>query len=427
MAIYYVRPEGVDTNNGTSWATALKTIAAAYNLMGGTDVCYVSKRTIEATTGASYLLAFDTGLSYVCLDDSQSPSLVAATGATFAGVAAVAVGGSSGYLEGFTFSPPADKLLTMGNNRCKYKGCTFNPSFTTIGGLTLSVPNGGAAEFTDCAFNFSQIVQCFTFSAGKYTFKGGSVSSVGTQNYLMVTSASGSPYFDILFDGVDFSGYDAASLLPPGLIGSGRITFRRCKFKSSFVGTIGASKVSHDALEVVMIECDVAGAGLTYRYEADYLNGEVKGRTSTYRTGGAQVSGFNISWDCNIRNGLFPLCFATPELIAYNENTTSAITVTIEFLAFKAGLTVGEVWMELSYLGDTTSMKGTVASSEPASYVNKTALVTTSAAAWVNAPAGYTAYKIALTVSPKLVGTLIAKLRANVVGNIIIDPYLTVS
>jgi hypothetical protein len=243
----------------------------------------------------------------------------------------------------------------------------------------------------------------------------------------LITPASGSTIgFDVLFDGVDLSGVDANALVA-SVAGSGRITFRRCKLKPAFAGVIGASRATSDAMEIQLIECDVDGSGASYRYEVDMINGEIKGRTSTYRVGGASVSGFNVSWDCNIRGGVFPMCFYTPELIAYNENTTGPVTVTLEFLASKAGLTIGEVWMELSYLGEAMSMRGSTATTEPASYVNKAVLVSTSSATWVGVPNGYTAYKLSVTCSPKQIGTLIARLRANLIGNVIIDPYLTVA
>jgi hypothetical protein len=423
MTAYYVRPEGVDTNNGLSWAAAVKTLAAAYNLMAGTDVCYVSKRTIE-TSASAYTLTYDTGLSYVCVDDSQAPSLVPATGATVT-TNNFTTAGTSGYVEGLTISPNANQTITLATGKTKYKNCTFNPTYTSVGGLTIG-NSGTAIELVDCTINFNNLNQCFVFNSGKYIIRGGAVTA-SVKLTSLVNPASGSGVgFDILFDGVDLSGLDANALMG-SVAGCGRITFRRCKLKSTFAGVIGASRMTSDAMEILLIECDVDGAGLTYRYEVDMLNGEIKGRTSTYRVGGAQVSGFNVSWDCNIRGGVFPLCFYTPELIAYNENTTGPVTVTLEFLAAKAGLTVGEFWMELSYLGDTASMKGAIATSEPASYVNKSALVSTSSATWVGTPANYTAYKISLTVSPKQVGTLIARMRANLVGNIIVDPYLTVT
>jgi hypothetical protein len=423
---YYVKVGGSDSADGLTWATAKATITGAYNVMVNVDdVCYVGHNVVDATTG----WALDGGLAFVSIDATLMPGTLSAR----AGASSTAnVPNGTGYVEGIYFSRTTAANLVFAATRTKFKSCqiTANASNNVAAAITVGKSTQGMhLEFVDTDFKFTGAAQSISLSNPRMIVMGGSVSTTAGKHACLLSMLGGSStlHVDILFDGVDFTGFDATSLLNATFPASGTVVFRRCKFNASFAGVLSSGGVSSDAFQVLMLECDVAGVAPTYRYELDTRCGTIKAGTSTYRVGGASISGFNVAWNVAITTFQPPLAMCTPDLTAYNENITSPVSVTIEFLAQKSNLMAYEAWLEISYLVDATSSKGAFATSYPASYVSRNVAVQSSSATWVGTPAGYYPYKITLTMSPKQIGALTAQLKMAGAFGFIVDPYLTVA
>lgn len=455
MANVYVRSSAAGTADGTSWANAYTTLAAAQ-----TGAAFVATNTIwladdhsETTAGSlTYTFPSSPGLRILCANTHvtapptglATTAVVACTGAvtlTFTGYAYIYGGqfscGSGSSAATIVFGGTAASSLFA-------ESCKFTLASTSTGGRIVLGPStstsnhSAAVRLLNSTVSFGSTSQALNPRHGFVHIIGLAIDGAGTAPTSLFKTISG-PCGTCLVENSDLSGAAFTNLVDQSVSSATNFTFRNCKLPASVSVTTG-SNPDDGAVITNLHNCDSGATNYVLWQEG--FAGTVVHETTIVRSGGASNGTTPLSWKmASNANATYPqIPLRSPEIVQWIDTIGSSKTVTIEFVhdtnvvagqgsgtssAFKNN----EVWMEAMYLSTTGSPVGTFISSAPADVTTGASDDTSSSVTWTTT--GLTTplkQKATVTFTPQQKGYLHARACVGAASKTIyVDPLLTVA
>lgn len=411
--IYLSSVDGNDADDGSTWALAKATMAAALTAAGAGGTVYVDSAHAESSTGTKTLASPGTDASptRVLSADRTSgapPTTLLAGGAVSVTTSSPIITITGGvYFYGITFNcgnagtSPQFNILNSSSGFAVFDTCTMSSNATaspkwTVGvssgstrsriafrNCTISGPlsaslGGGVTVFENCTWSGTIATTCFVWDTSRYAYcfvRASDLSAFGSGKNL-----------------VDAAGF------------SGQIVLQNCKLGASV--TVGTGSVAgFGAVEILLIDCD--SADTNYRYHKQDYRGTITQETTIVRSGGATDGTTAISRKLvSTANPQFyvPLHF---DIIAWNETTGSSLTATVEVVTDGVTLTDAEAWVEVEYLGNGSFPISTLTHDRATNILSTPANQTSSSVTWTTTGlSSPTKQKLEVTFTPQEKGPI---------------------
>ena len=365
MATIYLRStDGDDASDGSTWALAKATLAAALTAAGAGGTVYVSASHAESQASSMTLTSPGTVTAPVrvlCVDDTGNPeppttlastASVATTGATILGL-----GAGVTYVYGLHF------IAASGFNSATFQITGTTSSWRWIidtcileagstGGVGMVLGDFGSNRrdqevvLKNTILKFNSSAQYATVR-GRLVWNGGSVDSGTVPNLLFNYTNPNEQSVEIR--GVDLSALGSGkTLVGLGNADDSYFRLQNCKLGSSVAIATGSWNSPVGAVEVV--NCD--SADTNYRYYKSTYQGEIFHESTIVRTGGASDGTTPISRKMvSTANTQFFSPLELGPLAVWNETVGSSVTSTVEVVTDGVTLTDAEAWLEVEYLG----------------------------------------------------------------------------
>lgn len=442
MAIIYLRStDGSDSDDGSTWALAKATLAAALTAAGAGGTVYVSQAHAETQATAMTLVSPGTAASLVrvcCVSDSSEPPTTMTTGATVSttGASSIIFTGFA-YVYGVSFQAGSGTSLapiTFGSSNNAWSWRLDTCSLKLQGSNAGSKIFAGVLNLRDSLLHLINTTITFPSSSSGIVCPTNLVwqdtasaldGTIPTTLFIPTTSSSGMA--NVTVRGVDLSALTSGDYLvtPAALPGSYR--FVNCKLGSS-VSAINGSIPGQGGAVVTIDNCD--SSDTNYRMEHYKYQGSIKTETSKIRSGGASDGTTPISWNMTTLAGSsFVSPLESPPISIWNETTGSSKTVTVEIAQDSAATALNddEIWIEVEYLGTSGYPMTSIASDRKANMLSSAAAQTTSGATWSNMTTP-TKQQLSVTFTPQEKGLFAARVMlAKSSTTVYVDPLITVS
>lgn len=450
MADIYVRStDGVNTDDGSTWALAKLDLAGAAAIDAAGDTIYVSDNHAESTGTSVTLNLAGTAASptkVLCVDDSAEPPTALATTATV-----TTTGGSSLTINGFVYFYGITFYVGSGFNNAgfqqaggagdvqTYENCNFRMPVTgssTSNTLRIGQETTGQlvshVTWRNCNVRFGgHSNQGIRVSGGDLEWMGGAYISGASASHNVFASgnAGNGRSSNAIVSGVDFSAMPTANnLVSCDSQNRAKVIIRNCKLPASWSGAL-FSGTRTPGSRVEMHNCD--NADTNYRlWIEDYL-GTIKHESTIVRSGGASDGTTPLSWIMtSLANAEYPtLHLYSPEIAIWNDTTGSSKTVTIEVITDNVTLNDDECWLEVMYLGTSGYPLGSWVTDCKADIMATAAAQASSSETWTTTGlATPVKQKLSVSFTPQEKGYLIARVvLAKPSTTLYVDPKLTVS
>lgn len=359
--------DGLDTDNGGTWALAKATIAGAISASVAGDNIYLSY--IHAESSASLLTISAIGsrtafYNIVSVNDSLDAPSTIQSGASFTttGSTNLTVGTTSscGYTSGVIFKcgegSTTDGRLSINSRNSLYENCTFRVASTsaTLGDLRLSAL--GILTFKNCTIQFDggNAQKMYMLSTGKFIMDGGTISS-GTTTIGLITPTTSSL---MVFNNVDLSTCPASIVLvTSGIAGYTKTVFSNCKLPSGWIQTSASTGSFYEDERVELYNCYAGNSKIGFYIVA--TNGIASEKVGSYRTRGSNNGeyGWCISMATTTLAKFPASVFVGPINTIYNNYVDSVVTLRFEVTHSAQGsgasgnLTNRDFWIELDVPG----------------------------------------------------------------------------
>lgn len=369
MATIYLRStDGSDSDDGSTWALAKATLAAALTAAGAGGTVYMSQSHAESTAGSLTLTSPGTAadpVSILCVNDAAAPpTALATTGAvsttgsmtlTFAGYAyyyGVVFTGSDGANNPTWQLGSVNSALWHRFDSCKivFGGSgTTNAEFRITGGGTSAAANGTRVEWNNTTFQAANTAHRIRVQNAIFDWTNTPSAIAGATiptNLFGLTAMAGGR---IRLHGVDLSAIGSGKNIVDVQSGSFDFLMQNCKLGSSVTIAPGTHP-GQAGNRVRVVNCD--SADTNYRDYEKVYQGEIFTETTIVRSGGASDGttprSFKMISSANAK-------FVSPLFLEYipfwNDTTGSPVTVTVPVLTDNVTLTDAEAWVEVEYLG----------------------------------------------------------------------------
>lgn len=448
MAIIYLRStDGSDSDDGSTWALAKATLAAALTAAGAGGTVYMSQAHAETQSTAMTLAspgASEALVSVLCVDDTAEPPTTLAASGTVSTTGASGISFTVGctYYYGVTFSagdgaslaPISLGVTASGVSLYILEKCALKLNSTTINANQLiSLGNGNVntkeqlIRLINTTVQFGNAAQKIR-PVSRVEWLGTPSAIVGAVIPDVLFSHLANMPTQVLVSGVDLSAMGSGkSLVNLAAAGQPVYRFSNCKFGASsgiVTGTNGGA-----GGPIVMVDnCD--SADTNYRMEHYKYQGSIKSETSKIRSGGASDGTTPISWNMTTLTGAsFVSPLESPPIAIWNDTAGSAKTITVEIAQNSAAtaLTNEEIWLEVEYLGTTGYPISSVISDRKTDILATAADQTSSTVTWNNMTTP-TRQKLEVTFTPQEKGAIQCRVMlAKPSVTVYVDPLVTVA
>jgi hypothetical protein len=396
MAVKYVYSAAAGAANGSTWADAYTTLAAAFAGMAAGDTAYVADDHAETQASAMTLTSPGTAADpcrVLCARRSGgsvppvSADLRTTGTITTTGANAITLEGFA-YCYGLTFScgtgaSTASIVFGAGSamgwtlEACKLILVNTSASSTIALGSTSAVNYGN--KWLNTTVKFAATGQAIMLAGGVFEWKGtaSAVDAAGSIPTTLVkgTSRTGSA----LIEGVDLSALGAGSTIFGAASSASQLVAKDCKLGSSVTP---AATPTAPGSKASLIRCD---SGDTNYTQSSYQYGGTQTvETTIVRTGGASDGTTSVAWKLvTTANPEWHAPFECLPIVIWNETTGSAVTVTVEGV-WDAGAVPNddEIWLEAEYLGTSGFPLGNFANDSKADILATAAAQTSSSETW---------------------------------------------
>jgi hypothetical protein len=451
MANYYVRSLAAGTADGSSWANAYLTLAAALSAAASAagDTFWVADDHAETQATQITLTSKGTNANpciILCVNThvTQPPTAkgtlatittTVASNINFAGFAycygITFKAGSGGSSASFNFNPTTTFGWKM--EACALQLINTNTSARLFVGLGASGSAKDAyLELFNTTIQFGSVSQGISPGSGRFIWRGTASALTGatlpTSLFLPFAGASGVAEVA----GVDLSAMGSGkNLVSAGIanVAGLDIYFRNCELGAS-VGIITGTVTAQGGVRVFLENCN--SGNVNYGMEHYKYQGSIVHETTIVRTGGASDGVTPISWKMvTLASGAsFRLPLESPPIYIWNDTTGSAKILTIEFLHDSlTNLKNDDIWLNVEHLGTASLPLSIFADNRKADEFATAADQTTSSIAWTTT--GLTnpnKQKLQVTVTPQIKGWFRLSVRlAKVSYTVYVDPAVTVS
>ena len=403
MADVYVDSSATGADDGTSKTDAYPSMSAA--LTGeGDGQRYLLSHTHQENPGAALTLTFsadranpDQLVSIDYSDDSFTQGALINADAS----AALTIDGnfkSSGVNftagSGGASSSIQLRINTADDAEQEYDNCTLYLNSSSANSYTLVGADSTTTEGAKVKFGEGVVYR--KGNAGQWWYLRDAI--INMSGFSVHASSSGgstsgefrglSDLTILNIDDSDFTNFGTSWDIYNKVNGSLRIFMNRCLMASGWNGDLSSDGVADmfPADLIRMINC--GDEDVNHGYDSAENAGEITDQVDLYASGttGAEYNSADIpisykmvsSANCSFVSQKLE----SPIIAKYNTDTTEQ-TVTLEFIHNEAALLQDdEIWMELSYLGDSGSQKGTVTNDGMADPMATAANQETSTKAW---------------------------------------------
>lgn len=425
MADIYVRStDGSDADNGSTWALAKQSLTGFAAIDAAGDVAYLSQSHNYQPGGSNRTLAFagtpSNPVKLICVNDSAEPPTTVTTGAiegVFGNLAIAFTGSFIAYgIEFGIYAGSAGLNIGFGSDQSVQSlvGCTLKFTNTATCRIVLGANATKGVEVFFKASNlslyFGHVSQGFQLNDTTASISGGSILSGSSAITEFVKQAQGTIKFNVS----DFDFSNAATglnLVYSGIPATGSITFLNCKLPSSWSGGLVAGSPTLPGMRISMYNCD--SAATNYRLWIETYSGAIISETTIVKTGGASDGTTALSWkmtsNANANEHTSPL--VSDDMAVWIDSVGTSKTITVDILHDSVtALTDAEVWLEIDYLGSSSSSLGTPTSDKRTTVLTSPANQTTSTATWTTT--GITnpnKQKLEVTFTPQMKGFVYAR------------------
>lgn len=436
MTAYYVRSGASGSANGTSWANAYTTLAAALSGKTSGDVFYVSDDHSENSATAITLTFPGTNANpnlVYCVDHAGSVPPVSADRRTTASIATTSnssiTQSGSAVIDGVVFTAgnsTGSASLTFSNaggNSTKLINCALAINSTGSGRINngTSGINAPKLELVNTTVQFagtSQLIALF----GAFVWRNTPSAVAGVTIPSTLFSFTSSRQGGVVCEGVDLSAV-AGTLIDPTNSGGASIIFKDCKMNAAVTVSANQSTPGNNGIEV--LNCD--SSGTNYRNERYRYAGTLTTETTIVRTGGASDGTTPVSHKIvTTANSSFNAPFESVPLAIWNDTVGSSVTATV--YGIWGGGSVpnnDDIWVEAEYLGSSGSPLGSFISSGKADGLASNVALSSDASSWGGST---TAFKTTVTFTPQQKGLIYLTVKAaKASSTFYIDPKIELS
>lgn len=441
MASYYVDSNAGGAGTGADWANAFTTLSAAFSGKSAGDIFYVAHNHAQTQASALTLTAPGTPANpskVICVTSAGSVPPVAAdlrTTATVSttGANSMEFAGTGVVYEGIIFqagsgaSAGSITLVTATSSYRKFKNCGLVLN-NTSGSSTITMAtahSGTYIELDNTYMSFGATGQQVSLSFGRFTWKNTPSALQGSAvPTTLITYTSGVPSI-IELRGVDLSAAGSGKTLftNSGSTAVPEIKLLDCKLNASV--TIQGAPGGPGAHQ---LDTWRAGAsGVNYNVFSNRYQGTLVEELTIVRTGGASDGTTPLAWKIvTTANSHWESPFESPPIVLWNDTTGSSVTATVQGI-WGGGAVPNddEIWLEVEYLGDASSPKGSFVNDSKATSLTTAAGQTAGSGTW-----GGSTTKFALGVSftPQQKGWILARVKAaKASSTFYVDPKVTLS
>lgn len=450
MATLRVDSAATGAANGTTWADAYTTLAAALTASTAGDDIWVASTHSEnpgsAQTWTLGTLAAPTKVYCVTVSgaSSQSGTTSGAVCATNGGFA-ITINGS-GYIYGVEIAPGNGGAVNAGlvfggttNVVTLDSGKVNMNSTSSSSDINMAGNGGGQYRFINCGLRFGGVGQNFLVSNNSLLILGASViSGSASPNSMIVTSGGRGANVevrdsDFSIFGTGFDVIEASTFVGSCVLANNRMP-------DSWAGTLTSATPTAPGSRILMHNSDSADTN-NRLWEESYI-GSVQSNGSIYNDAGADDgSAVGYSWQMvTTANAEFPAhTLQSPEIVKWNETTGSSLTVTVEIVHDSQGagtsgaLLNSEIWLQVEYLSSTTRPLGAMLTDRVDADNSGNLLATaadqaSSSATWTGDAAGWDTQKLSVTFTPQCKGYVHARVMlAKASTTVYVDPLLTIA
>lgn len=430
MTTYYVdSAAGSNTAPYDTWAKAALALATIDAIDVAGDTIYVAS-THSETTAANTTYAFaGTATSPTRLisadKTSGAPPTTLATGATWSSTTASSLtfNSSTGfYCYGLTFNvgtgASAANFTLSGNNY--FESCSIRLGTTTSASIAF-----GVSTINNCSVKFANVGQLVSGAGAK--INGLTLLAGGTSPTAMFGTNSGPMVIrdaDLTNASTSLNIWTASSVTG---VTSKAIN---CKLPPSWAGLLtSGSPGANTVLELINVD----STATNYNVRRKTQFGEVFTETTIVRTGGASdlVTPVSSKMVSTATAGTFPLtALVTADMVIWNDQTGSARTATVEFVHDSVtALKDDEIWIEIEYLGSSSTPLGTIARDAKADVLATGANQTSSAVTWTTTGlVNPNKQSASVTFTPQMKGFVYARIYlCKASYTVYVDPTITLS
>lgn len=435
--IYLRSTDGNDADDGSTWALAKATLAAALTAAGAGGTVNVSQAHAESLGAGITLTSPGTLASPVivqCVNDGAEPPTTPATGASVATSSGSIEFRGVAYSRGVLYRITSTSAITFLTTAVDW---TFEDGELELGNTGSSLNRfrfGGTSGATSDEMRVKLVNSILRFAhtgnfideIGNLLMRGGSVTGAAATTLLDPTSTTKSS--KARFEGVDLSNLTGTLVGTPASTSRLEIVFHGCKLGGG-VTPFAGSWPSRGCGFVELINCD--SADTITRYYHDTYEGVTTHETTIVKTSGASdgttpfsrkmVSGANVSF-------MFPMELPRPCFV-WNETTGSPITLTVEIVNDGLTLDDDEVWLEAFYPGTSGFPLHALASDRVASVLATPAAQASSSVPWTTTGLSSPVKQaLSVTVTPEEKGPIFLRVMlARPSTTIYVDQKATVS
>jgi hypothetical protein len=442
MATIYLRSTGGDdADNGSTWALAKATLAAALTAAGDGGLVYVSQAHAETTAAAVSMTSPGTAptpVRVLCVNDEAEPPTALATTAT---VAMTGAGNNMtfdgfAYVYGITFNAGGTTtinsyLFTQTNIGWKFEACALRllgsgaTGKVTIGG---TVSNDTYVHFLNTTVQFGSTAQRITLYGGKFIWE-------DTASAITGATIPGSLFLPIAarqciatLSGVDLSALSTNNLVDSTIECATEILLTNCKLPSN-ASFISGTIPGQGGVKVRVQSCDIASTGNVYRFAEYSYQGSIISATNCKLNADYSMKMVSLA-----AGPLYGMSLISPPIAQWNATTGSALKATVEIIS-TATLKDDEIWLEIQYLATANCPHASFANDRHEHHI--VSLVSgagsgsnqdASTAAWTEDLASEIKQKLIVTTfTPEMAGYVIGKVylaKAN--QTVYVDPYMTI-
>lgn len=428
MASYYVWSGATGAADGTSWANAYTTVTAAIASKAAGDTFYLAHDHAENNT-ATVTVSSPATAQFLCVNRAGSVPPVAAdltTGAQIKTTGTFTINWNADryYAYGITFiagdtSSSALNIETHGSGILE--ACHFKLASTSVSARIR--PNGNI-KWRNCTVEFASISQMIQPTAGWWVWENTANAITGATIPTALITANASQ--SMLIDGVDLSAVPSGkNIFAFGTSTNGGVhTLKNCKLASG-VTIQQTAYNSWIATPIHVIHSDSVG---NVRHERHHGVGAQTIETTIVRTGGASDGVTPISWKLvTAATCTFRLPMESLPIVVWNELTGATKTVTVEGVWGGGAVPDNDdIWIEVEYLGDASSPKGSFVSSAKANVLSTATSYATSSETWGGST---TKFKMAVTTGTiNQKGPISVRIFAGLASSTFyVDPKITVA
>lgn len=390
--IYLSSVDGSDSDDGSTWALAKATLAAALTAAGAGGTVYVDNAHAETQGSSITLTSPGTSASptlVLCASRASGapPTTLATTGTVSATVGNITFGGVA-YCYGLTFTTSQASSVNIQFNATgvlywRLEACSLRNHGT---GTTCNILFGKVADSNANAHLIELVNTVVSFSTA--TNKGIQVGGarlrwmktasavLGTlpTTLFISNSTGGSPVVDVM--GVDLSALGSGkNLVSAAGTNKDEFYFTDCKLGSSVAITTG-SITGQGGVSVDVINCD--SGDTQYRNERYRYQGTETTETTIVRSGGATDGTTSVSRKMvSSANANFCSPLDSEWMLIWNTALGSALTLAIPVVTDNVTLTDAEAWIEVEGLSTSGFPLGGFASDRAADILATAANQTT--------------------------------------------------